>query len=77
MIRWRDVTKLKEVMDSIEYGSNNKATYLKLTLAKLLLFMNPMAYQDYLSQHARFVFREGNRDRYTDSWTTIEGEYMA
>lgn len=61
-------------MEALEYGTNDKTTYLKITLRKLVLFMNSMAYQDYLAQHARFVFREGNRDRYTDSWTTIEGE---
>jgi hypothetical protein len=71
--RWRDVTKLNEAMDSLEYGTSDKATYLKITLSKLIFFMSSMCCQDYLSQHSSFVMSEGNRDRYTDSWTTIEG----
>jgi hypothetical protein len=70
--RWRDVTKCNEVAESLEYGTSDKATYLKITLSKLVLFMNSMCYQDYQLQHSRFIIREGNRDRYTDSWTTIE-----
>jgi len=74
--RWRDSTKLKEAMESMEYGTDDKATYLKITLTKLVLFMNSMTYQDYLAQHANFLFRNGNRDRYTDSWITLEGRKL-
>ena len=71
--RWRDVTKVSEAMESLDYGTSDKATYLKITLSKLVLFINSMSYHDYQSQHSRFVMREGNRDRHTDSWATIEG----
>lgn len=73
-VRWRDVTKLNKATEALVYGSDDKATYLKITLMKLVLFIDSIAYQDYLAQHASFVFRHGNRDRYTASWTTIEGE---
>lgn len=73
-VRWRDLTNLNEATESLEYGTHDKAPYLKITLSKLIVFMNTMCYQEYLSQHSRFVSREGNRDRYTDSWTTIEGQ---
>lgn len=67
------MTKLGDATESLEYGTNDKATYLKITLTKLLLFANPKSFQDFLSQQARFVAMNGNRDRYTDAWATIEG----
>lgn len=74
--RWMDATKLNEAIESLEYDTAEKATYLKITLRKLILFMTSAAYQEYLSQHSRFVFLNGNRDRYTDSWVTIEGKML-
>ena len=63
-------------MDSLDYGSNKKATYLKITLTKLVLFLNAECYLDYLAHFAQFVAREGNRDRYTDSWTALDGKKL-
>ena len=61
-------------MESLQYGTDQKATYLKLTLNKMILFKTFESYQDYLMQQHRFITREGNRDFYTDSWATIECE---
>lgn len=61
-------------MDSLQYGTDQKATYLKLTLSKLIVFETLACYQDYRMQQDRFLALEGNRDFYTDSWATIEGE---
>jgi hypothetical protein len=72
--RWRDITELKETLESLQYGSDDKPSYLKITLIKLVIFLDHISYQDYLAQHARFVAREGNRDWYTDTWASIEGE---
>lgn len=40
----------------------------------MVIFLDHMCYQDFLAQQARFVAREGNRDWYTDTWASIEGE---
>jgi hypothetical protein len=62
------------MLESLRYGSNDKTSYLKTTLLKLVIFMDYVCYQEYLAQYARFVAREGNRDFYTDSWASIEGK---
>lgn len=62
------------MLESLKYGSNDKTSYLKITLLKLVIFMDYVCYKEYLAQNAHFIAREGNRDFYTDSWASVEGK---
>jgi len=68
-----DKTETQDLLDALEYDPASQNPFLKISFGKLLLFRDLHCYQDYLNQFQNFMFREGNRDHYTDTTTTLTG----
>jgi hypothetical protein len=68
-----DRTVLQDLLKSLEYDPSSHP-FLKISVGTLLLFRDMQSYQDYLNQLGTFMLREGNRDRYTDTSTSLQGK---
>jgi hypothetical protein len=69
-----DRTTLQDLLKSLDYDPSSHP-FLKISVGTLLLFRDMQSYQDYLNQLGGFMLREGNRDRYTDTSTSLQGKH--
>jgi TMEM151 family len=67
---WKDITSIKELVQSLEYDPLKP--FVKVTFIKLMAFADEATHQNYLDQQAFFYAREGNRDIFMDTSTSLD-----
>jgi TMEM151 family len=67
---WKDVTSIKKLVQSLEYDPLKP--FVKVTFIKLMAFADEATHQNYLDQQAFFYAREGNRDIFMDTSTSLD-----